>query len=34
VQSQLAQQLDRLRPKAEALPNRVFQSFRRFFGGR
>lgn len=32
VQTQLAQQLDPFGQKAEALPNRIFQSFRKFFG--
>lgn len=32
AQTQLAQRLDDLGRKAEAAPNRVFQSFRRFFG--
>jgi membrane peptidoglycan carboxypeptidase len=32
VQTQLAQRLDDLGRKAEAVPNRLFQSFRRFFG--
>lgn len=32
VQTQLAQRLDNLGQKAEAIPNRLFQSFRRFFG--
>jgi penicillin-binding protein 1A len=32
LQTQLAQRLDDIGHKAEALPNRVFQSFRRFFG--
>lgn len=32
IQTQLAQRLDDYGQKAEALPNRVFQSFRRFFG--
>jgi hypothetical protein len=34
LQTQLAQGLDNLGRKAEALPNRVFRSFRKFFGGR
>lgn len=32
VQTQLAQKIDDFGRKAEAVPNRVFQSFRRFFG--
>ncbi|MDQ6623981.1 MAG: PBP1A family penicillin-binding protein, partial [Verrucomicrobiota bacterium] len=32
VQTQLAQRLDNLGQKAEALPSRIFQSFRKFFG--
>lgn len=32
MQTQLAQRLDDLSHKAEAVPNRVFQTFRRFFG--
>lgn len=32
MQTQLAQRLDDYSRKAEAVPNRVFQSFRRFFG--
>ncbi|HEX8678841.1 MAG TPA: penicillin-binding transpeptidase domain-containing protein, partial [Chthoniobacterales bacterium] len=34
LQTQLAQGLDNLGRKAEALPNRVFRSFRKLFGGR
>jgi hypothetical protein len=30
--TQLAQRLDDFGRKAEAVPNRIFQSFRRFFG--
>jgi hypothetical protein len=32
VQSQFAQRLDNFGQKAEALPGRIFNSFRRFFG--
>jgi penicillin-binding protein 1A len=32
IQSQFAQRLDDFGQKAEAVPNRIFQSFRRFFG--
>ena len=32
VQTQFAQRLDEMGRKAEAVPNRIFQSFRRFFG--
>ena len=32
LQTQLAQRLDDFGQKAEALPNRIFQSFRKFFG--
>jgi penicillin-binding protein 1A len=32
IQTQLARRLDQQIPRAEAVPNRVFQSFRRFFG--
>jgi penicillin-binding protein 1A len=34
LQTQFAQRLDDLGRKAEAAPSRIFQSFRRFFGGR
>ena len=34
LQTQLAQSLNDFGRKAEALPNRVFRSFRKFFGGR
>jgi penicillin-binding protein 1A len=34
LQTQYAQRLDDLGQKAQAVPNRLFQSFRRFFGGR
>jgi membrane carboxypeptidase/penicillin-binding protein len=32
LQTQLAQRLDNLGQRAEAVPNRIFQTFRRFFG--
>ena len=32
LQTQFAQRLDNVGRKAEAVPNRIFQSFRRFFG--
>ena len=34
LQTQLAQGLDNFGRKAEAIPNKIFRSFRKFFGGR